>query len=208
MNQWQQTTLGELVNVQSGYAFKSKDYVESGYFLIRIGNVQDQELVLSKPKYVQLDTKTMKFSLNEGDLLTSLTGNIGRVARVEQKHLPAALNQRVARITEASGGILNENYLYYYLTSDLFRLALREKEHGAAQQNVSPKVIESIKILLPSLSEQERIVAVLDEANESVQGLRDGLLTKLAGLEELKQSVLEKAFSGELTDSVFEEAGV
>ena len=58
------------------------------------------------------------------------------------------------------------------------------------------------------MSEQERIVSVLDEANESVQALRDSLLSKLAGLEELKQSVLEMAFSGELTDSVLEEAGV
>ena len=68
--------------------------------------------------------------------------------------------------------------------------------------------IYEIPFAFPSLPEQERIVSVLDEANESVQALRDGLLSKLAGLEELKQSVLEKAFVGELTDSMLEEAGV
>ena len=70
------------------------------------------------------------------------------------------------------------------------------------------KEVMNFPLNLPSLSEQERIVDVLDEASESVQSLKSGLLMKLAGLEELKQSALEKAFSGELTDSVLEEAGV
>ena len=74
--------------------------------------------------------------------------------------------------------------------------------------HVSMKSMKGREIVVPSLNEQERIVSILDEANDSVQALRDGLLLKLAGLEELKQSVLEKAFSGELTDSVLEEASV
>ena len=79
---------------------------------------------------------------------------------------------------------------------------------GAVFKSLNREQIRLIEFPALPLSEQERIVSVLDEANDSVQGLRDGLLVKLAGLEELKQSVLEKAFSGELTDSVLEEAGL
>ena len=113
-------SLSSLVDVQSGFAFKSTEYTESGHFLIRIGNVQDRALDLSNPKFVALDKKTQKFSLNAGDFLTSLTGNIGRVARVETEHLPAALNQRVARITAKPNAALVPEYLYYFLTSPLF----------------------------------------------------------------------------------------
>ena len=193
--------LGELINIQSGYAFRSGDYTDEGHFLVRIGNVQDSQLVLSKPKYVQLDAKTQRFALKEGDFLTSLTGNIGRVARVEQEHLPAALNQRVARLTVANQDALSQGFLYHYLTSHLFRLALCEGGHGAAQQNVSPKAIGAIPIPLPPLPEQERIVATLDEADETVQEYEVHLNRKLISLTELKQSILQKAFSGELTAS-------
>jgi type I restriction enzyme, S subunit len=95
---WQTRPLSELIDIQSGFAFKSQDYTLNGHFLVRIGNVQDGYLSLDNPKYVVLDKKTSRFALREGDLLTSLTGNIGRVAIVEASHLPAALNQRVASV--------------------------------------------------------------------------------------------------------------
>ncbi len=47
--------LEELISIQSGYAFKSKAYTDTGHFLVRIGNVQDGCLSLDNPKYVALD---------------------------------------------------------------------------------------------------------------------------------------------------------
>lgn len=161
---WKVVRLSEVVNLQSGFAFKSSDYASSGHFLVRIGNVQNGYLSQDNPKFVDLDQKTRRFELNEGDLLTSLTGNIGRVAQVEKHHLPAALNQRVARITVKDRDSLNRGFLSFFLSSTLFRDALDSASHGVAQQNVSPSEIHSIPIPLPPLPEQKRIVAILDEA--------------------------------------------
>lgn len=156
--------LSDLISIQSGYAFKSQDYTESGHFLMRIGNVQGGKISRDNPKFVKLDKRTKPFELCEGDILTSLTGNIGRVARISETDLPAALNQRVAKLTVKDTARLSEQYLFHFLNSQNFRDILSSGGHGAAQQNVSPKAIGEIPIPLPPLEEQRRIVAVLDKA--------------------------------------------
>lgn len=90
----------------------SKDYVQSGHFLMRIGNVQSGEITLSDPKYVGLPANGQldRFELTAGDILVSLTGYVGRVAVAFEEHLPAALNQRVARITVSRNLKLRENF--------------------------------------------------------------------------------------------------
>jgi type I restriction enzyme S subunit len=165
---WNVKQLSDFMNIQSGFSFKSGEYTDSGHFLVRIGNVQDGYLALENPKYVSLDRTTVRFELQEGDFLTSLTGNIGRVARVENFHLPAALNQRVARLTVRNQTTVNKDYVFYILSSNFFKKALSSIGHGAAQQNVSPNAIGHIKVPLPPLPEQKRIVAILDEAFEGI----------------------------------------
>ena len=173
-------SLSDLVSLQSGFAFKSQQYQDEGHFLIRIGNVQDGQVSLENPKFVKLDTKTQPFELHEGDILTSLTGNIGRVARLAGDHLPAALNQRVARIKPKPDAPVDADYLYFALQSPLFKDSLAEESGGAAQQNVSPKAIARVEIPLPSIAEQRRIgefllsvEVAISQAEHSLAKLRD-----------------------------------
>jgi type I restriction enzyme, S subunit len=188
--------LGELIDIQSGYAFKSKEYSENGHFLVRIGNVQDGYLSLENPRYVVLDTRTSRFALNEGDFLTSLTGNIGRVARVEKSHLPAALNQRVARIT-VRNSCLSPSYLFYFLSSDFFREELISGGHGTAQQNVSPSAIGEIKAPIPSLPEQQRIVRILDEAFDGIATAKANAEKNVQNARKLFESYLNEVFTNQ-----------
>lgn len=195
MSEVKSVPLSNLVNVQSGFAFKSKEYSETGHFLIRISNVQDGYVTLDKPKYVQLDAKTERFSLDEGDVLVSLTGNIGRVARIETDHLPAALNQRVARLTVAKPEVIDNDYLFWFLNTAEFRNQLCEDSHGVAQQNVSPSAIKEAQLFLPSLSEQRRIVSILDEAFGAIAKAKQNAEKNLANAKELFDSYLDRLFT-------------
>ena len=112
--------------------------------------------------------KLQRFVLEEGDLLVSLTGNVGRVGLVEKEHLPAVLNQRVARLTTRDGSPALKNFLLYFLQSDRFREELTSTGHGAAQQNVSTKDLALIELNIPPKPEQQRIVTILDEAFEGI----------------------------------------
>jgi type I restriction enzyme S subunit len=193
-----QHLLGDLVNVQNGFAFKSGDYCDGGHFVVRIGNVQDGELVLENPRFIALtDPKQDKFVLNVGDILVSLTGNIGRAAMVEAYHLPAVLNQRVARITTKTNAVSHE-WVYAFLTSQSFRQRLQTAGHGAAQQNVSTKEIESVPVCLPSKNEQERQIAQVLTMRSSVADWKESYTRRSAAFDELKASLLHQAFTGQL----------
>lgn len=196
---WRSETVGSIVDVQSGFAFRSADYSKAGHFLIRIANVQDGQLSLHKPMYVQLDPKTLRFELNQGDVLTSLTGNIGRVAEVKAEHLPAALNQRVARLKIKNRKDIHRDFLMLFLQSELFGNPLREKSHGAAQLNVSPKEIANVAIWLPPLAEQRKIAERLVIMWDRVQELRVRYQAEVDDIADLRQSLLQQAFAGRLT---------
>ena len=51
---WKTKELGDLLEVQNGYAFSSRDYAKAGHFLIRIGNVQNARVTLTDPKFIGL----------------------------------------------------------------------------------------------------------------------------------------------------------
>jgi type I restriction enzyme S subunit len=193
-----QRRLGDIVNVQNGFAFKSGDYCDAGHFVVRIGNVQDGELVLENPRFIELtDPKQDRFVLNAGDILVSLTGNIGRAAMVEAHHLPAVLNQRVARITTTTDTV-SKDWVFAFLTSHSFRQRLQTAGHGAAQQNVSTKEIEAVPVRLPSRNEQERQITQVLAMRSSVTDWNESYTRRLAALDELKASLLHQAFTGQL----------
>jgi len=194
---WQTKTLGDLVEVQNGYAFSSKDYTESGHFVMRIGNIQNGYISTADPKFIKLpdDGSLQRFVLSEDDILVSLTGNVGRIGVIRTEHLPAALNQRVARISIRKDSPATRELLLIYLCSDMFRQVLIGAGHGAAQQNVSTKNLIEIEIPLPPLAEQQRIVAILDEAFADIATARANAEKNLENARALFESHLEAVFS-------------
>ncbi len=167
---WKTVKLGEVLELQNGYAFKSKEYSQDGFFVMRITNVQQGYISAHNPKYIQIASasKLTKFILEEGDILVSLTGDIGRVGVIREEHLPAALNQRVARVQSVDAS-LDSRFLFHYLNSAIFRNQVEALGKGAAQANVSTKEILEITLELPPLTEQQRIVAKLDAAFAEIE---------------------------------------
>jgi type I restriction enzyme S subunit len=194
---WQTKTLADLVEVQNGYAFSSKDYSESGHFLMRIGNVQNGFISTADPKFIKLpaDGSLQRFVLSEDDILVSLTGNVGRVGVIQESHLPAALNQRVARISIRKDSSATRELLLLFLCSDWFREELIGAGHGAAQQNVSTKDLVEIQIPVPPLAEQQRIVGLLDEAFEGLATAKANAEKNLQNARALFESHLQSVFT-------------
>lgn len=94
--------------------------------------------------------------------------------------------------------LLNE-YLFYFLSRDTFRAEGKRKMQGAVgHKRISKEFIEDALIYLPSLHTQQEIVLQLDALSEQTKQLEAKYQTKLANLEELRKSILEKAFKGEL----------
>jgi type I restriction enzyme S subunit len=128
--------------------------------------------------------------LSDGDLLMSLTGNVGRVGVLTSEFLPAALNQRVAclRIKESTG--VNLKYLFHIFNSKTFEDDCIINATGIAQKNMSTKWLENYLIPVPPIAEQEKIVAELD----CLSGIIEKKKQQLKELDNLAQSIFYEMF--------------
>ena len=160
---WEYKKLGDICNILNGFAFKSSTYVAEGIRVIRISNVQKGIVEDKDPKFFPLSSKREieNYLLNEGDLLISLTGNVGRVGFLYKELLPAALNQRVACLRLKDKDI-KKQYLFHYLNSNYFEDICIKNSKGAAQLNMSTVWLSNYAIPIPPLSEQQSIVDYLD----------------------------------------------
>ena len=188
---WTYKKLGEVCEILNGFAFKSGNYTDQGIRVLRITNVQKGLIVDDDPKYYPFDEETnlKQYMLKEGDLLMSLTGNVGRVGLLQKNLLPAALNQRVACLRIKNSNIQLE-YIFHLLNSDCFERDCIFNATGIAQKNMSTEWLKKYNIPIPSLSEQQSIVAELDKINELISLKK----AQLSDLDSLAQSIFYDMF--------------
>ncbi|MFH0712598.1 MAG: restriction endonuclease subunit S [Candidatus Jorgensenbacteria bacterium] len=194
---WEEIKLGEVIKLQGGFAFKSTEYKTSGIPLVRIKNLQNEEINFRNAVFIdELERDKFKnFLLEENDILIAMSGaTTGKLARVSTNKLPAFLNQRVGRFVIKDNTKTNVGFLWHFLKSlqDFVLLAA----YGGAQPNISPSKIEAIKISLPPLAEQKKIVARLDSLSQKIQAVQKLQNTTAADFFDLQQSTLAKAFAG------------
>lgn len=192
--------LSEIAQLLNGYAFKSKNYVSEGIRVIRIANVQDGRIVDDMPCFYPADTDEdiEKYRLFAGDLLVSLTGNVGRVGFLPENMLPAALNQRVCclRVDET---ITDRKYLFYYLRQSQFMKDCVKASKGVAQLNLSTKWLMDYEVPLPEIEEQKRIVSRIEELFSELDNGVETLKKTNQQLAVYRQAVISAAFP-EMTD--------
>ncbi len=192
---WSYKKLGEVCEILNGFAFKSSNYVPEGVRVIRITNVQKGYVEDNDPKYYPYETKDelSRYLLREGDMLLSLTGNVGRVAILEKSYLPAYLNQRVACIRVRKGVDLNLSFLFHLLYSQKFEDDCIKSSKGAAQLNMSTVWLASYLIPVPPLTEQQAIVSRLDSAFAKIDAVKANAEKQLSDAKALFQKALSKA---------------
>jgi type I restriction enzyme M protein len=162
----------DVADIRNGYAFKSELYQSSGYRVIRITNVQCGKIEDSDPKFhARLSPSDHeKYELLSGDILISLTGNVGRVGKITPDFLPAYLNQRVCRIQVFEPNKILNDYLFWILNNRKFELSCIENSSGVAQKNLSTNWIKDYQFPLPDLDTQFKIVSKLNKYQKIIDG--------------------------------------
>lgn len=197
-NEWKMVKIGDVCNILNGYAFKSTNYTKDGVRVMRIANVQKGKVTDDDPQFYPMsyaDTIN-NYMLYEGDLLMSLTGNVGRVGILTKALLPAALNQRVACLRLKNCDQTNLRYLYNFLNSDSFENDCIVNSQGIAQKNMSTEWLKRYTLPLPSIERQREIAAVLDKASELVEKRK----AQLAELDLLAESIFYDMFGDPITN--------
>ena len=181
---WGVRKLNEVLDLISGYPFSSNDYVTSGkYKLYTIKNVQDGYTVDKVDNYLDFLPSNMSHEcqLRRGDLIMSLTGNVGRVGMVYEDDV--LLNQRVLKLNPINK--THKSFIYSFFRSDVTKAHLENMSTGTSQKNLSPIDIGNMMIPFPSESLLSKFLDNLNMLennlveNQQLTKLRDWLLPML-----------------------------
>ena len=199
MTYWRTCKLSDVVDLISGFAYKSSDWKESGVPVLKITNVRNGRVRLEGCSYIteKLADETINFQINKGDLLITLTGEIGATGFYSED-FEARLNQRVGKLIPKSEEDVNLRYVAYFLESPLAREIMWSTAKGIAQANISPKEVLGLDIPVPSVDEQQQIVDLLeDHLSRLDAALADVKQAKLKAAQ-FRRSLLQSAFTGNL----------
>lgn len=204
---WEEKTLRELtVKIGSGATPRGGNvtYKTEGISLVRSMNVHD--LKFKEKNLAFIDEKQAEalsgVTLQKDDVLLNITGaSIARCCIMPQEYLPARVNQHVS-IIRTKREIIEPSFLNLLLTSKYYKdQLLFTGEQGATRQAITKSQIEAFKVSYPnSLVEQKTILNKLQSVANETKKLEVIYQQKLSNLEELKKTILQKAFAGELTN--------
>ena len=197
---WSNNTLGDVVDFVRGPfggSLTKNMFIESGYAVYEQQHAIHEHLLfryfVDEKKYKEME----RFQVHSGDLIMSCSGVIGRVVIIPENAPRGIINQALLKMSIRKG-LINE-YLCYLLKSPSFQKTIFEHTKGAAIPNLAPvATIKRIQVYLPSLEEQRLIVNKLDKISESIQRLKNTIEIVQSECSALKQSILRKAFNGEL----------
>jgi len=190
---WEVCALGDFVQFKSGFAFKSGSFIANGgHRLVTIKNVQDgafnpesdsrmSELPPNLPAYCVL---------KDGDILLSLTGNVGRVCLVYDG--PFLLNQRVSKLSPVA--ISDWAMTYCMFREPEMRTKLEMLSNGVAQQNLSPVLASRMDIVLPPLELRQNFDAATQLMVRSIVQL----YTTIQNLRRTRDLLLPRLLSGQI----------
>lgn len=161
---WEVRTLGAFVAIDTGFAFKSSDFVadSSGTPIVRMSNLTGGRVDLSAPARVGPNTLRglERFRIHPGDFLMGLSGSLSNFAWVTAADGTCYLNQRVGRI-RAPDATSARFASYWYLSASTQRRVVGDAA-GNAQLNISPKHLATFKLGVPPADERREIVDVID----------------------------------------------
>jgi len=191
-------TTASFVRGPFGGSLKKSIFVEKGYAVYEqqhaiYNQFSDIRYFIDETKFEEMK----RFELKSGDLIMSCSGTMGKIAIVPENIQQGVINQALLKISP-NKNVMGE-YIARLLSSKYFQDILTKLSGGAAIKNVpAVSVLKDIEVPVPSIKNQKLIIDIIDilESNKSI--IKNSYKSKSKELASLKQSILQKAFSGEL----------
>lgn len=173
MNDWPTVTIGEVAHVITKGTTPTTGaggFADSGINFVKVESVTESgQIDLQRVAFITEEThnKLRRSILQRNDLLFSIAGTIGRVARVVDTHLPANTNQALA-IIRPNTDIVNVRFLMYVLRDNRNLQAALSRTVQSVQANLSLSQLSSMEFALPPLSIQTAIAEVLGALDDKI----------------------------------------
>ncbi len=190
---WRVGKIKDLIDILSGFSFLSSEFSQNGkYKLVTIKNVQDRYFDSTTTDTLKEIPEKMPAhcKLESGDILLSLTGNVGRICLVNGEGY--LLNQRVAKLKAKDS--IDYAFTYLLFLQDAIFSLLQSTASGTAQQNLSPIQTKEIEIIIANRRTLDQFGWV---ANKLVQKINENL-SQIQTLSTLRDTLLPKVMKGEV----------
>ena len=171
--EWELIPFNQVLDVRSGKGFRLDEYVNEGIKLLRIDNVSWGEITWDSIAYLPTHyaDEYSELLLKEGDILLALNRPITqgklKLAILKREDSPAILYQRVGKILFKNDNMLN-NFVFHLLNYSLPPFIM-EKSVGSDQPFINITALRKLKLPIPTLNEQHKIAAILDENDECIE---------------------------------------
>jgi type I restriction enzyme S subunit len=204
---WEEMKLNDVCKIGDGnYSSKypkASDFISNGIPFLTATNLKNGTIVDDGIRFISKEQHSTlkKGHVIKGDLVIVVRGSsTGNNSIVPQEYAGSNLNSQLAYL-RVNEDILSSDYLFAIFNSPIVRKILKASITGSAQPQLPNNKLLDIKIFIPNSEEQLDIVIKLTKLSSEIKKL-DGIYRKrINDLEELKKSILQKAFNGELKTS-------
>lgn len=199
---WIWSALDAVCKVTSGFAFKSSDFINEGIPAIKIANIGYGKFVWKQQEYLPPDFVKcyVNFSVFPSSVLIALTrpitDNTVKACMYPTDAPVGLLNQRVAMLTPHQ--CYSNLFLLNLLQSELFKNEIKSNLSETLQPNLSPLDLQKIAVPIPPEFEQKAIVEEVERLLSIANATEQTIEQSLKQAERLRQSILQRAFSGKL----------
>ena len=190
---WTKETYSDLFRFLGGFAFKSKTYQSEGKFgIVTIKNVHDARFIPECSSRLDDTPEKMKehCALATGDILFSLTGNVGRACIVFGENY--LLNQRVAKVVSNPG--IPKSFTYWTFSNETTQKELDNLAYGVAQPNLSPIKLGKREFLKPS----SMLLGLFEKNADPIFQQITVLNLEIAQLTQARDLLLPRLMNGEV----------
>lgn len=196
MKGWTRRPLALLASrISDGSHNPPKGVEMSEFMMLSSKNVFDDQLSFDAPRYLSaadFKAEDRRTSVAAGDVLLTIVGTIGRTA-VVPPDAPAFTLQRSVAVIRPDSSVVDSRFLMYALMSG--SEALNAQARGVAQKGIYLEALREFGIVYPSLTEQRRIVAILDEAFEAIVTAKASAEKNLQNARDLLDNALRALLS-------------
>ena len=194
--EWIEKPFTNVCNLIHGHQFRTNDFIEGsdGIKVIKIGNVQDGGFDTKECDCISPDRfdEFRAYLITNGDILMSLTGNIGRVVRVKDIREPILQNYRVGKFVPNG---VDAAFLAYALSSMQTTKQLEMLSNQTSQANFGKQDFEKVKIKLPRTVDEQKVIAkILIDIDFEIEAIEN----QVEKYKMLKQGMMQKLLTGKI----------
>jgi type I restriction enzyme S subunit len=175
------------------------DWQDQGIFFFKSDVVKNGKFVYGDFKYIDENAHQhmLRSQVQAGDILMTITGNIGRVALVPEEIKRANINQHVARIS-VKNPEFNSLFVFYWLSQSKFIEYYNSIKTGLAYPQISLKQVRETIVPIPSMEEQKKIAEILTSVDEQIDTYEKEKKKQI----ELKKALMQQLLTGNIRVTV------